>query len=50
MWNFRPNWRQSPGKYLKILSWNVDASDSDEVEANDLIEQRVEAMIEIFLR
>jgi hypothetical protein len=37
-------------KYLKIFSWNTDTTDSDDLELNDLIEQRTEAMIEILLR
>ena len=47
---FRSDWRKSTEQYLKVLSWNTDTSDSDEIEMNDLIEQRVESMIEIFLR
>lgn len=50
LFKFRSDCRISTEKYLKVLSWNTDTSDSDEVEMNDLIEQRVESMIEIFLR
>ena len=32
----RQNWSE---KYFKILSWNTDTTDSDEIELNDLIEQ-----------
>jgi len=37
-------------KYFKILSWNTDTTDSDEIELNDLIEQRTETITEILLR
>lgn len=46
----RQDSKDSKDKYFRILSWNTDASDSDEVEINDLIEQRTETMIEILLR
>ncbi|CAF5152360.1 unnamed protein product, partial [Rotaria magnacalcarata] len=42
--------QDSKGEYFKILSWNTDTADSDEVEINDLIEQQTETMIEILLR
>lgn len=44
------NWNKSNEKYLKIFSWNTDTTDSDEIELNDLIEQRTEAITEILLR
>jgi uncharacterized protein (DUF1697 family) len=37
-------------KYLKIFSWNTDTTDNDDVELNDLIEQRTGTVIEILLR
>ncbi len=46
----RQNWKKSNEKYFKIFSWNTDTTDSDDVELNDLIEQRTETIIEILLR
>ncbi|CAF1009030.1 unnamed protein product [Rotaria sordida] len=48
--NMKQNWKDSNEKYFKILSWNTDTTDTDEVEFNELIQQRTETMIEILLR
>ncbi|CAF0736358.1 unnamed protein product [Adineta steineri] len=46
----KENWKKTNEKYLKIFSWNTDTTDCDEIELNDLIEQRAETIIEILLR
>ncbi|CAF4637060.1 unnamed protein product, partial [Rotaria sp. Silwood2] len=48
--NTKQNWKDTNEKYFKILSWNTDTTDSDEVELNNLIEKRTETIIEILLR
>ncbi|CAF1074565.1 unnamed protein product [Adineta ricciae] len=50
MVNTKQDWKKTGDKYFKILSWNADASDTDEEDLNDLIQQRMETMIEILLR
>ena len=47
---FRQDWKKAGDNYFKILSWNADATDTDEEDLNDLIQQRMETMIEILLR
>ncbi|UJR31771.1 hypothetical protein I4U23_019249 [Adineta vaga] len=48
--NSKKDWKKIGDKYFKIISWNTDTTDTDDEELNELIEQRTETMIEIFLR